>query len=237
MTIQKKTLSAGIVLGIAFWAVFAVMFSPVFNGENAFRASDKLFNAISKGSTHYIPKLVKEAVKYDGKTVELMLEMEDETMATEAEKMLTKAGVETSLFGSRVEFKGDLGKVFKTVLKDSDDMFYNRGEEIKGRYGIEERRALFVWWNILKNTAKDLKKKGSKEDFAMAKFTDELKARGVEVGYNYYGIQPESVSSKAGILTGALVFYVIYTLWWGFAIFFISEGLGLKLSRGNKKEV
>ncbi len=236
MAIQKKTLAVGFVLALAFWAVLIAMFMPLFDGENAFKASDKLFNTISKGSTHYIPKLSKEAADYNGKNVDISLTLEDEAMAIEAEKILSKVGVETARAGAKTTLKGDLGKVFEAVLKDSDDMFYNRGEEVKKRYGIEEKKALYVWWNILKAASKSLNKKGGKENFKAAKFTDEVTARGVEVAYNYYGIKPESVSSKAGILTGALVFYVIYTLWWGFAIFFMAEGAGLKLEGGHKKE-
>ncbi len=236
MAIQKKPLALGVVLALAFWAVLITMFMPLFDGENAFKASDKLFNTISKGSTHYIPKLSKEAADYKGKDVDISLALEDEAMAVKAEKILTKVRVETTRTGAEITLKGDLGKVFTAVLKDSDDMFYNRGEEVKKRYGIEEKKSLYVWWNILKAASKDLNKKGGKENFATAKFVDEVTARGVEVAYNYYGIKPESVSSKAGILSGALIFYVIYTLWWGFAIFFLAEGAGLKLEGGRKKE-
>jgi hypothetical protein len=59
----------------------------------------------------------------------------------------------------------------------------------------------------------------------------------VEVGYNYYGIAPESAKSKAGILAFALVFYVIYTLWFGYAILMLFEGFGLEMKKGAKKEM
>jgi hypothetical protein len=46
------------------------------------------------------------------------------------------------------------------------------------------------------------------------------------------------VKEKAGLMTFLLVFYVAYTLWWGFAIFFIFEGIGLTMSKAKvKKEV
>ena len=65
----------------------------------------------------------------------------------------------------------------------------------------------------------------------------EVIKKGVEVAFNFYGIEPQSVVSKAGILSFALVFYVIYTLWWGVAIFFLFEGFGLQMKAGAKKEV
>ncbi len=61
--------------------------------------------------------------------------------------------------------------------------------------------------------------------------------KGVEVAYNFAKIVPESASSKMGILGFSLVFYVIYTLWWGLAILFLFEGIGLEMKAGAKKEV
>jgi hypothetical protein len=35
-----------------------------------------------------------------------------------------------------------------------------------------------------------------------------------------------------------LIFYVVYSLWWGYAILFLFEGLGLSMKRAKvKKEV
>ncbi len=45
-------------------------------------------------------------------------------------------------------------------------------------------------------------------------------------------------SEKAGIMTGLLVFYVVYTMWWGFAIFYMFDGIGLTMKKAKvKKEV
>jgi hypothetical protein len=51
----------------------------------------------------------------------------------------------------------------------------------------------------------------------------------VEPAYNYYGIKAENIKDKAVIVIVSLVGYVIYTLWFGFAILFMFEGWGLKL--------
>jgi hypothetical protein len=237
MALKKKSLVKGIVMGVLFWVVLVTMFMPLFGGENTFDASDKLFNSISKGSTHYIPQLIEQVSKYDGKIFRVDFETEDETLGSNAKKILEKAGAQATVTGVKLEIKGDFGKVFQAALTDSDDMFYNRGEKLKERYGIEEKTALYVWWSIFKGAEKSLNEKGGKENFAAAKFIADLNARAVEVGYNFYEIEPESVSSKAGILIFALVFYVVYTLWWGYAIYFLAEGMGLQLTRGRKKEV
>jgi hypothetical protein len=57
------------------------------------------------------------------------------------------------------------------------------------------------------------------------------------VGYNFSGIAPEKVSSKTITLIVSLVFYVCYTIWWGFSIFFLFEGFGLAMEAGKKEEM
>jgi hypothetical protein len=49
------------------------------------------------------------------------------------------------------------------------------------------------------------------------------------------GIKNKEV--KAGIMTGLLVFYVLYTMWWGFAIFYLFEGVGLTMKKAKIKKV
>jgi len=72
--------------------------------------------------------------------------------------------------------------------------------------------------------------------FKEAAFVDTILKKAVEVSYNFFKIVPESAVSKAGILGFSLVFYVVYTLWWGIAIFFLFEGIGLQMTAGAKKE-
>ena len=62
--------------------------------------------------------------------------------------------------------------------------------------------------------------------------------KAVEPAYNYYGVVAEKVIDKAVIMTGLLVFYVAYTMWWGFAIFYMFDGIGLTMKKAKvKKEV
>jgi len=66
---------------------------------------------------------------------------------------------------------------------------------------------------------------------------DDVVKKGIEVGYNFYGIASEKASKKAGALAFSLIFYVFYTVWWGFSIFFLFEGFGLVMEAGKKEEI
>jgi hypothetical protein len=121
------------------------------------------------------------------------------------------------------------------ILQDSDDMFKNEGKKVADRYGVDEKEAMTTWWNMLKVMDKSLKKQGKIEE---AKIVSDVMKKAVEPAFNFYKINAQKVVDKAGIMTGLLVFYVIYTMWWGFAIFFMFDGIGLTMKKAKvKKEV
>ena len=119
-------------------------------------------------------------------------------------------------------------------------MFKNEGDKIKAKYaaamGTDDVKQMFRQWNnVLPKIDKAFKKE---KMVAEAKIVSDVTKKAIEASYNFYGIQAQQVSEKAGLMTFLLVFYVIYTMWWGFAIFFIFEGIGLSMKKAKvKKEV
>ncbi len=231
---SKKELVLGVVMCVSFLVVLVLMFSPLFGGENALQAADRLFNSIAKGSTYYIPDLLKESERYQESKFEATIKLPDGEFAAKAKKLLTGAGIECAGEAAELKASGPLGALFQAALNDADAMFRNQGSAVSGKYGFPEKEVLFVWWKTLNELDKDFKRQGR---FKEAAAVSEVMKRGVEVGYNFYGIAPESASSRAGILTFSLLFYVVYTLWWGMGIYFLFEGIGLKMTAGAKKEV
>jgi len=105
-------------------------------------------------------------------------------------------------------------------------MYYNDGDKVSGKYGVDEKVALYFWWKALKGFEKDLKRQ---KKFEEAKIVGVVVKKAVEASYNYYGIEPQKISDRLGLVIGSLIFYVIYTLWYGFAFMFMFEGWGMKL--------
>lgn len=231
--VHKKAFAKGVVLAVLFFAVLAFLFSPSFDGGNAFHYSDKLFNSISKGSTNYFPKLREMAKPFEQKEVDLVLRLKDEAMKKDAATILSSAGAKVTSTGEGLSVQGNFGDIVEASIADGELLFFNKGEDVRTKYSIEERRAVYTWWKVLKESIKSL---NNQKLFKEAALVEEVINRGVEVGYNFYKIEPESAQSKAGILVFALIFYVVYTLWWGFAVFFITEGFGLELTGGHKEE-
>jgi hypothetical protein len=87
---------------------------------------------------------------------------------------------------------------------------------------------------VFKEMEKDLKRQ---KKFDEAAWISTVSKKAVEVAYNFYGIEAKSVSETVLPMAFSLVFYVIYTMWWGYAILFLCEGVGLQMKPGAKKEV
>jgi hypothetical protein len=97
---------------------------------------------------------------------------------------------------------------------------------VAGKYGYEEKRVLYHWWKAFEEMDKSLKKQ---KRFKEAKIVSLVEKKAIESSYNYYKVEPQSIGDRWGTVVFSLIFYVVYTLWYGFAILFMFEGWGLKL--------
>ena len=226
MNEKKKELYIGFGLLIGFIGILIVIFSPVFKGQNGLKYLDNLYNSISKGSAYYIPKVKSETKPFFGKRVSATIDMADEKQAHQTAALFMKGGALVNISGTRLKIEGDLGKILANCLADADRMYMNDGQAISSRYGYDERQVLFNWHQGLIAMDKVLKKQ---KQFQEAKIVDLVVKKAVETSYNYYRVEPQKISDRAFIVFFSLVFYVIYTLWYGFAIMFMFEGWGMKL--------
>lgn len=226
MIAVKSKFYGGLVLMVAFVIVLIIFFSPVFEGKNGLDYLDNLYNSISKGSANYIPKCRNESQPFNGNLIGVTISLANKQQAEEAGLLFRAAGSEALVTDTQLKITGDLGKILDNCLNDAEAIYYNEGDKVSKKYGYEERRALYTWWKAFQEMDKDLKRqKKFKETQVIALVT----SKAVETAYNYYKIEPKKIGEKLGVVTFSLVFYVIYTLWYGFAIMFLFEGWGLRL--------
>jgi len=226
MIVHKKEFYTGFGLFVIFWIVLIILFTPVFGGENALENMDMLYNSISKGSAYYIPKAKKAAKPLSGTHVSVDLKLDTDKQAEQIATLFKKGGARVQVSGADLKVSGDLGQILENSLKDADYMYHNEGKRVSDKYGISEKQALYNWWKALK--ALDLALKKQKK-FVAATVVDLIQKKAVETAYNYYGIEPQKITDRFGVVIFSLIFYVIYTLWYGFAIMYMFEGLGLRL--------
>jgi len=232
---HKKTMTIGVLLGLSFIGVLVLIFSPVFGeGKNGLEYSDALFNKLAKGSSYFIPELTQSLKEVQGKdNGETTIRMENADAASKAAKILTRADMNVVVKGSELTINGDLAKELGNVLDDSNAMYYNNGSEISKKYGMDEGEVMSIWWGVLKRTAKEFQKTDRVEQ---ADVIQEVMKKGIEPAFNFYDIEPQKVSDKALTVTGLLLFYILYTMWWGYAIFCIFDGLGLSMTKAKVKQ-
>jgi len=226
MIANKKKFSTGLLLLVSFFVILFLFFSPIFNGHNGLEYLDDLYNSISKGSAYYIPDVKKEVQQFSGNSITLDLELKTAEAARQTALLFDQAGATAEVSGARLRISGDLAKILDNSLVDADLMYHNDGQALAQKYGYAEKQVVFNWWNGLKAMGVALVKQ---ENFKEAKIITMVQNKAVETAYNYYTIEPRSIASLWGIVVFSLVFYVIYTLWYGFAIMYMFEGIGMRL--------
>ena len=226
MIANKRLFARGLMMMMSFIVVLIIFFLPVFGGMNGLDYMDNLYNSISKASAYYIPKMVEENKGYFGEMVSVTLHMPDDQIAKQSARLFEEGGAETTLSGDILKASGDLGEILKNCLDDAEAMYRNDSDQVSLKYGYDARQALYNWWVVCKEMEKDLKKQ---KRFKEAKITTDVKDKAVECSYNYFGVEPQKIREKLGIVIFSLLFYVVYTLWYGFAYMYMFEGWGMQL--------
>lgn len=232
---SKKNFSIGILLTFGFFGLFLLIISPVFKDKNGLEYADDIFNKLAKGSSYFVPKMAKSNEKFMGKQFSVTITYDKAEDAQRTAQLFTTSGAKVEQQEGTLKIEGDLGKTLSAVIKDSDFMYKNDGESVKNAYGYDEKKVMKDWWQALNKIDKAFQ---ASKLFDDAKTVSDVNKKVVEAGYNFYKIEAVKVSDRAGIMTGLLVFYVIYTMWWGFAIYYLFEGIGLTAKKAKvKKEV
>jgi hypothetical protein len=223
---DKLKFYTGLGMLALFIIMMAVIFSPIFSGQNGLQYLDELYNSLSKGSAYFIPDLREDTSDYIGTSIDVSIEMKTVEQAEQTALLYQEAGADVVTAEAEIEVNGDLGQILGTSLDDADSMYYNDAETIEDKYGYDARQVLYNWWVSLEEMNNALE---DDDMFAGAKVVTSVNQKGIEPAYNYYGIEAESVSHRIGIVIFSLAFYVIYTIWYGFALMYLVEGLGLKI--------
>ncbi|MCO5387228.1 hypothetical protein [Desulfosporosinus sp.] len=231
---NKKTFSIGIGLLLSFVLVYVGMMSPNFgNGRNGLEYADDMFNSLSKGSAYFIDEAQQVADSQKGKNLNLTIKASSPEDAEKWGKLYTKAGAAVTVKETSVTIDGDYGKILGAAVADSDFMYHNDSKSVESKYGYDGREATYNWNSSLKKIEATLKAKSQfQEVFQVTK----VQQKAVEPAYNYYGVEIKKVSENKASLVFLLTFYLIYTMWYGFGLFYLFDGLGIVVAKPKKKE-
>ena len=218
---------------VLFTLLLIPLFAPVFDGRSGMEAADDLFNELSKGSADYIEETRAIAEQYRGTVVATTVRLDDAERAP-IRHILEHAGIRFEPQPIGLAIETDLGLLLETVLVDARDLFYLRDDEVEARHdGKPARHVVYRWHRFLLRLDDALTAEGRHSD---ARGVARMNNRAVEPSYNFAGIEPIRLADRIGITVFLLVFYVVYTVWYGVSILFVFEGLGITATKGLKQE-
>lgn len=248
LIVNKGAFTKGALLMVSFCAVFMLIMSPLYNGMTGLEFSDDFFNKLSKNSSDYFTEVNAGIAKQKGKQLAVTATIakpdpKDEADPAKAQaiankkaqdvaKALTAAGATVDVKDNVLTVKGDLGAMLEFASTKSKAMFMVVGAAAETPENKATHKLLKDTWTGFGALIKPLQRDGK---VAEAKALDSVMKKALEPSYNFYGIEGEPVSKNIFLLTFLLVFYVIYTMWYGYAIFFMFDGIGLSMKKSKKK--
>lgn len=237
---EKGPFIRGSLLLISFLVLFAVLLMPIMRDESGnhltgLQYADNVFNELSKGSSYFIPGVRESVKKVDGKMIQLTVTLKKADLAPLAVVLLQKAGAADAVAnGAKVSFKGDLGMLLTSATDDADLLYHNNADAVARKYAGEPAlKVAAAWWYLLSPSIKELQKQRL---IGEAQVVDQVLRRAIEPGNNFYSVIPAKVAEHIWLMSAMLIFYVLYTLWYGFAIFEIFEGIGLAMTKSKVKQ-
>ena len=218
---------------VPFFMVLCAFFMSWYPGKNGEKVNgldylDNFFNGLAKSSANYIDEQRQKLNAYNGVAFDRTMAMNSEKSAQLTAQILTANNIKAEVKEKSVAVQGDLGAMFNAMLDDTKLMYNNNGAQISSKYGgVDAREVINSWYISMSALEKDFTKAGK---FDKAKDVSMVKTKALEPAYNFYGVQATPVKDSIFLLAFSLIFYVVYTVWFGFGVLFFFEGLGIRLS-------
>lgn len=229
---HKTSFVKGVVLLGTFVIICTFLLFPMLRDEygnhlTGLQYADSVFNSLSKGSSYFVPAVRENVSTVMGKSVKMDVALNHE-MAESMVKVYASCGARAHINGNRLIIMGDLGAILSAATDVGDRLYFNDTKTIESKY---KQPALLVsrcFWYTLNPGIKDLQRQGM---IAEAKVVDQVLRRALEPGNNFFSVPVAKVSDHIFLIVVMLMFYIIYTLWYGFGIMEIFQGIGLSLHK------
>jgi hypothetical protein len=239
---NKKCFFRGILLLASFFAVFAFLLTPSLEGIDGGKKltglefADGLFNSLSKGSSNF-SEMVKEKIKpMQSKDVDITIPLKDPSIVAYVKPVIEGAGMTLTISEDqkKLNYKGNMGPFLEAVQQISEKMYDNDHAFVEQKYGVDKALGVTnACWHVLQPSIKELQKQKKIEE---AGIIDTVVRRAIEPAHNFYSVQASSVKEHAIMMSALLIFYLVYTLWYGFGIFELFEGVGLAMTKSKVKQ-
>jgi hypothetical protein len=231
---NPKKFWVGLVGLAVFFVVLGVWLSPISDGKTGIQLADQVFNEFAKNSANYLADAKSRLPAFGNTTVDFGITPKD---AQEGERILSmmRANNLTAVAtgDGRVRITGNLGQFASQAVADAELVYYNQASGLQEKYKLDGSQVVSAWWAVFNG----LSRRYTQESKAVeADFTKVIATKVLEPAYNFRGIQPRNISDHAPLMVLFLGFYVIYTIWYGFSIMYLFEGLGIGSHQKTTRE-
>jgi hypothetical protein len=234
LIVHRRKFLTGAAGLFVFAAVFAFGHTPLLEGKSVWLWADDLFNRLAKHSTDYIPEARKKAEKFNGVAVDIAIHPRDLVTVDEFIRVVKMGGCDAKpMADKRIRLTGDLGRMAEAALADAELAFGNDAKAIEEKYRMNPSEVNYCWWILFDGLARRYMQENQSGNNEFAKF---LSAKVFEPAYNFRGIVAENASQKMTAVVGLLLFYVLYTVWYGFSILYLFEGFGISVTAAKEKK-
>lgn len=222
-------------VGLAtFCVAFCLWFFPLAGNRAGVQLADDLFNQFSKNSAYHISSALKMAEKFRGVAIDISFNPRWPGADRSLTKIIEAQGMSGYSIGDGwVRIKGDLGLLGIAAARDADLFFKGSEKTLEGKYGLPGKDVIYYWWTAFDDLVRRYVQLNRVSEADFAKF---MAARVLEPSYNFAGITPKKVTEEAGMISFLLLTYLAYTLWYGFSILYLFEGLGISATKSTVKK-
>jgi hypothetical protein len=230
---KKKKFLYGLFGLFTFFMVLSFWFFPILGHQTGLQRADHLFNQLAKNSADSMPLVSKRVEKLRGVTVDLSIDPRWPDADQALAKIIMANGMSAGLLGDgRVRIKGDLASLCTVAATDADLLFKGKEEGLQNKYGLSGKEVIHYWWTAFDDLIRRYIQLNRPAEADLAKF---MTTRILEPSYNFAGIESKNISENVGLVAFLLLFYIFYTVWYGFSIMYLFEGFGIEATKGREK--
>jgi len=218
---------------VVVFLVLGVSAAPVYEGRSSLMWADRFFNRLAKDSANSLAKARALAGTCAPLQIDMGVHPRDLADPEKLIGLLARAGIPSRATGDgRVRVQAPFADILAAATADAALAFANRFDDLREKYGFSGEDAIYAWWLIFDGLTRRFVQEGLSAQTEMAKF---MSTKVLEPAYNFRGIQARPIHENALPVVGLLTFYVIYTLWYGFAILSLFEGLGISAGGAHER--
>jgi len=221
--VQPRKFLIGVIGILVFMLIFAGGMLFRVGDASALTYADNLFNTMAKDSTNFLAEATKKTIKVADQPVDIVLRPPTGAQAALLSSQFGLHGTDAAVQpDGRVHVTGRLGILANAALADVRTANHHA---LPANYDSDI--TLYNWWYLFDCLSSQSIKQNNEP---VASFSKEMTTRVIEPTYNFREVYAQNARELLRPILLLLLFYVLYTILYGYAIYNLFEGLGITVA-------